>query len=345
MSHFAGLRCLMRHMHGHAWTWGAVGTFLLGLGVFTPPSAEACAAPNCLIDVRFPLPEDGGPVPANVPGLVVRPPLLESTDVSTLRLLQSDGTPVPFTLADGSRNTQVLVPKAPLVPGTRYRIEAKGLCQHQETQTQSATFTAGPERPLPTTLGTLSVDTPSRGTFPVYGDSNCGSTQEGDSTTLRFTPAAELVPFLPWVHWTVEVDGQPWSFSNHHGLTSAGADNYASHQYEYNRQLLFLYTVCTQYNPPPPGLGLTPGRHQATLQGTLEHADLTLPPLSVDFELTCATQSVDAGTPDGGTAEDGGTPDADPISSPSKGGCTQAGGGLTVLGLLATLRLWRGRRQ
>ncbi|GMT98705.1 hypothetical protein KH5H1_28240 [Corallococcus caeni] len=320
-----------------------MGTFLLGLGVFTPPSAEACAAPNCLIDVRFPLPEDGGPVPANVPGLVVRPPLLESTDVSTLRLLQSDGTPVPFTLADGSRNTQVLVPKAPLVPGTQYRIEAKGLCQHQETQTQSATFTTGPERPLPTTLGTLSVDTPSRGTFPVYGDSNCGSTQEGDFTTLRFTPSAELVPFLPWVHWTVEVDGQPWSFSNHHGLTSAGADNYESHRYEYNRPLLFLYTVCTPGNPSPPGLGLTPGRHQATLRGTLEHADITLPPLSVDFELTCATQSVDAGTPDGGTGEDGGTPDADPISSPSKGGCTQAGGGLTVLGLLATLRLWRGR--
>lgn len=144
--------------------------FLLGLGVLAPPAAQACVAPNCLVDVRFPLPEDGGAVPANVPGLVVRPPLRETTDVSTLRLLREDDSQVPFTLATGGRGTHVVVPKAPLVPGTRYRIEAKGICQFQETFTQSATFTAGPELPLPTTLGTLGVDTPRRGMFPVFGD-------------------------------------------------------------------------------------------------------------------------------------------------------------------------------
>ncbi|QAT87934.1 hypothetical protein EJ065_6405 [Corallococcus coralloides] len=334
----------MKQMHGHAWTWGAVGMFLLGLGALAPPSAEACVAPNCLVDIRFPLPEDGGTVPSNVPGLVVVPPLLENTDVSTLRLLQSDGTPVPFTLANGERRTHVLVPKAPLVPGTQYRIEAKGLCQYRDTQTQSATFTAGPELPLPTTLGTLSVDTPSQGVFPVFGDSNCGSPQEGEATTLRFTPSPELVPFLPWVHWAVEVDGQPWSFANHHGLTSTGEDNPDSHKYEYRRQLLSLYTVCQAYNPPPPNMGLTPGRHQATLKGTLEHADLTLPPLSVDFELRCPSRCMAAGCADGGTGVLGDPVDEDPLQSPSKSGCTQAGGGLTVLGLLATLRLWRGRK-
>jgi hypothetical protein len=327
-------------MHGNIWTRGVVATFLLGLGVLTPASADSCVAPNCMVGVRFPLPEDGGAVPANIPGLVVVPPLLESTDVSTLRLLQSDGTPVPFTLANGGRTTHVVVPKAPLVPGMQYRIEAKGICRNRETQTESATFTAGPELPLPTTLGTLSVDTPRRGEFVVFGDSNCGSQQEGDSTSLRFTPSPELVPFLPWVHWTVEVDGQPWSFGNHHGLTSTGADNASTHLYEYTRQLLFLYTVCTSYNPPPPGPGLTPGRHRATLQGTLERANLTLPPLSVDFELGCAARPVD-----GGTGTDGGPVDEDPIRDPAKSGCTQAGGGLAVLGLLATLRLWRGRRR
>ncbi|MHA7633721.1 hypothetical protein [Corallococcus sp. M7] len=331
-------------MHGHAWTWGAVGMFLLGLGALAPPSAEACVAPNCLVDVRFPLPEDGGTVPSNVPGLVVVPPLLENTDVSTLKLLQSDGTPVPFTLADGDRRTHVLVPKAPLVPGTQYRIEAKGLCQYRDTQTQSATFTADPELPLPTTLGTLSVDTPSQGVFPVFGDSNCGSPQEGEATTLRFTPSPELVPFLPWVHWAVEVDGQPWSFANHHGLTSTGEDNPDSHKYEYRRQLLSLYTVCKEYNPPPPNMGLTPGRHQATLKGTLEHADVTLPPLSVDFELRCPTACMGGGCADGGTDVVGDPVDEDPLHGPSKNGCAQAGGGLTVLGLLATLRLWRGRK-
>lgn len=140
--------------------------------------------------------------------------------------------------------------------------------------------------------------------------------------------------------WTVDVDGQPWSFSNHHGLDSAGEDNFDSHKYEYNRMLLSVYTVCTPGNPPPPGRGLTPGHHQATLQGTLEHADITLPPLSVEFELSCAPPATDAGTGDDDVT-DGGTGDADPIRGPSSDGCTQAGGGLTVLGLLATLKLWR----
>ncbi|MFB1481646.1 hypothetical protein [Corallococcus sp. RDP092CA] len=316
-----------------------VGTLMVGGALALPASADACVAPNCLVDVRFPLPEDGGPVPANVPGLVVVPPLLESTDVSTLRLTQADGVEVPFTLAEGARKTHVVIPKSPLVPGTAYRIEAKGLCQYQETQTQSATFTAGPELPLPKTLGTLSVDPPGWDTFPVFGDSNCGSPGSGEATTLRFTPSPELVPFLPWVHWTVEVDGQPWSSSNHHGLTSKGEDNPDSHLYEYNRQLLFLYSACTWSDPPPPGEGLSPGRHQATLRGTLEQADLALPLLSVDFELGCR-RCLSGGCADGGPID----PAPLPLPEPSSDGCTQAGGGLTVLGLLAALRLSRRRK-
>lgn len=327
---------------------------LLGMGVLVPSSAHACVAPNCMLGVRFPLPEDGGVVPANVPGLVTVPPLLESVEPSTVRLLLPDGTQVPATVTAGAHQTQVLVPEAPLVPGTTYRIEAKGACQLQPTQTESATFTAGPALPLPTTAGTLTVDPPSQGRFNVYGDSSCGDRQvEGNFTTLRFTPSPELVPFLPWVHWTVEVDGEPWSYAKHSGLTSSGEENLESRRYEYHRHLLFLHTFCAyvgcadSYQRPPID-SLPPGRHRATLKATLEHANLTLPPVSVDFELGCAAQAANTGAPwaygcaDGGPEIDGGpvteAPPPEPVDT--KKGCSQAGGGLTVLGLLATLRLW-----
>ncbi|MBZ4335474.1 hypothetical protein [Corallococcus sp. AS-1-12] len=342
-------------MNANAWSWSTVGMFLVGVGMLAPTPARTCIAPDCEQGVRFPLPGDGGVVPANVPGLVAIPPLRESVDPSTVRLLLPDGTPVPATVTAGAHETQVLVPDAPLEPGTPYRIEAKGTCERQGPQTRSVTFTAGPALPLPTNIGTLTADTPGWGYFHVYGDSTCGAWEEmGTSTTLRFTPSPELVPFLPWVHWTLEVDGEPWSSAKHGVLNSTGEDTVESYRAENIRQLLFLYTFCgyPSCRMPPEG-GLKQGRHRATLKATLEHANLTLPPVSVDFELSCSARGALAeGHPraqcaDGGpwAGDDAGTVDEDPSPVPgdSKKGCTQAGGGLTVLGLLATLRLWNGR--
>ncbi|MCY1043679.1 hypothetical protein OV208_20335 [Corallococcus sp. bb12-1] len=275
-------------------------------------------------------------MPTNLPGLVVVPPLLESVDPTTVRLLLEDGTPVSATVTAGAHSTQVLVPEAPLVEGTEYRLEATGVCSYQGTQTAETTFTAGAALPLPTTLGSLTAQTPRRGTFVVDADSNCGNTQqEGDSTSLRFTPSPELMPFLPWVSWTVQVDGAPWSYAKHGGVTATGEENFDTRLYEYNRRLFFLYTVCEELQPQAPNTGLAPGRHRATLQGTLEHANLTLPPLHVDFELTCAQKPVDP-EPEEPEPEEPGRPS-------SGGGCSQAGGSLAALGLLVTLRLWRRR--
>ncbi|GHG76192.1 hypothetical protein [Comamonas sp. JC664] len=352
-------------MHGYAAKWSTVGLFLLGLGTLIPTPAYACAAPNCMLGVRFPLPADGGVVPANVPGLVAVPPLLEKIDPSTVRLLLPDGTQVPTTVSEGAYQTQVLVPETPLEPGTMYRIEAKGDCELQATETESITFTAGPALPLPTTLGTLTVTAPEQGYVNVYGDSSCGGRViRGNHATLRFTPSPELVPFLPWVHWSLEVDGEPWSHAKHGGVSATGEEHSETRRYENSRHLLFVYTFCDYVGcmdstQRPPIHSLPPGPHRATLTATLEHANLTLPALSVDFELGCTEQGVTAGASlaagcadggpepeiDAGPVPDGGPGTQPPDTADFKKGCTQAGGGLTALGMLATLSLLLGRRS
>jgi hypothetical protein len=318
-------------MNGSVMNRGTLGLLLLGMGALIPTPAEACVTPNCMLGVRFPLPENGGPVPANVPGLVTVPPLLERIDPATVRLVREDGTPVPATVTGGAHQTQVVVPNAPLEPGATYRLEAKGDCRFQTTEPQSTTFTVGEARTLPTATGTLTATPPERGTFHVYGDSSCGNTKtEGDSTSLRFTPSPELVPFLPWVHWTVEVDGQTWASVRHDAFLATGEGNGAVYLYDYSRRMMFLYAVCQQPDSGMPVAGLAPGRHTATLRGTLEHANITLPPLSVDFQLSC----------------DSTRPDDDPTNDPGKSnGCSQSTGGMSVLGLLTTLGLWLGQRR
>ena len=156
------------------------------------------------------------------------------------------------------------------------------------------------------------------------------------------------------------MDGQPWSSGNHHALTATGDDNLDSHKYEYNRRLFPLHGLqAVQPAAAQPGRHARPPPGHAP--GVLEHASITLPPLNVDFELRCGGclaagcadgcpdiyDPDDGGTGDGGVPDggirDGGPRDVDPIRDTSRDGCTQAGGGLTVLGLLTTLRLWRRR--
>ena len=146
---------------------------------------------------------------------------------------------------------------------------------------------------------------------------------EGSTVTLSFTPTPELVPFLPWVHWTLEVDGKGWS-SVPHGAVDAAGTVMPPNRFASTHDLLIVYSVCKVLpdQQVSQNAGLPPGRHVATLRPVLEQSGTPLPPLEVAFELTCPK---DAPAPDASQRE----------------GCSQAGGGLAAFGLLATLRLWR----
>ncbi|MBN9682725.1 MULTISPECIES: hypothetical protein [unclassified Corallococcus] len=278
-------------------------------------------------------------VPANVPALVMASLGWPPVDSDSLRLRTEDGADVEAQLLSGPGRSGVLVPAAPLVPGTVYRLEGHSPCPgaSEEENTATATFTAGPAVALPTTSGTLRAGPEQHGSFPVYGGASCSTEVQGSEVTLSFTPSPELVPFLPWVHWTLEVDGQPWATAPHGAVEPAGTLRFMD-RLQYLHVPLTVYSVCEfpQEQPPPTDQGLAPGRHVATLRPVLEQSPTPLPALEVSFELTCPEKE----------PEPEPVPDVDPEpEAPRHEGCSQAGGGLAAFGLLATLRLWRRKNR
>ncbi|MBN8465435.1 hypothetical protein JYJ95_02870 [Corallococcus exiguus] len=261
-------------------------------------------------------------VPANVPALVMAAPGFPPLDLGSLRLRAEDGADVEARLLPGPHWSGVLVPTAPLVPGTGYRLEGHSPCpgSSEEENPVATTFTAGPAVAFPTASGTLQAGPEQHGSFEVHGGGSCSTGVEGSQVTLGFTPATELVPFMPWVHWTLEVDGQPWATAPHGTVDAAGSLGFLE-RLKYPHALLTVYSVCDfpREQQPPSDQGLAPGRHVATLRPVLEQSTTPLPALEISFELTCPKE-----------------PEA-----PRDEGCSQAGGGLAAFGLLATLRLWR----
>ncbi|GMT98706.1 hypothetical protein KH5H1_28250 [Corallococcus caeni] len=330
-------------MKTHGWTALTIGVFLGGFGLAKPPSAEACEGPLCTVEgSRVPLPPDAV-VPANVPALVVVPPAEEWVEEQTLRLRTKEGVDVEARLLKGPGSSGVLVPTAPLVPGTHYHLEGTIPCSDGHTGqpfAAMADFTAGPEVALPTATGVLEKGTSQAGSIKVWdGGASCAANYFGGRTTLEFTPAPGLVPFLPWVHWTLEVDGQTWATAPHGAVDASGgvipADGFRA-----MRDLLTVYTLCDQEPPgmPASARGVSEGRHTATLRPVLEQAGMALPALEVAFEVYCPHFGGDGGQEDP-------LPDPTPDDGPplKAKGCSQAGGGLAAFGLLATLRLWRRR--
>ncbi|WP_223637754.1 hypothetical protein [Corallococcus sp. EGB] len=258
---------------------------------------------------------------------MILPSPLFSVDAGDLRLRTEDGTDVEAQFLTGPHDSGLVIPTAPLVPGTRYHLEASNLCGGfpQTPGTLETSFTAGPAVALPAMSGTLRAAPEQSASFLVWGGPLCSVEVKGRTVSLGFTPAPELVPFLPWVHWTLEVDGKLWARAPH-GAVDATGNVMPPDRFAYPHDLLSVYSVC-EVRPgqqAPTDQGLPEGRHVATLRPVLEQSGTPLPPLEVSFELTCPKDA----------------PKPEPDTSEGRG-CSQAGGGLAAFGLLATLQLWR----
>jgi len=319
-------------------SWLAALTLGAGLGLSSP--AEACSGPVCEPNVEAPLPKQGT-VPANVPALVLYTEGVEivTSGENAPRLLRSNGDVVATSTVASSdkHHGWHVVPASPLVPGETYRLQGTGACNYPSGSTQAveASFTAGAASPLPTATGTLRVETTARGKVRVAHGSLCTTEQDSASVRFHFTPAPELVPFLPWVGWALEVDGQRWALERPGTVLPDGTlAPPTQRQLGFGARRIFqVHMSCAPQDSLSGDPGLTPGKHRATLRPTLAQASTALPPVEVDFELSC---------------------DAQPPSKPPREveqlplyGCSHAGGAsmLALPGLLALGFLVRRRTR
>jgi MYXO-CTERM domain-containing protein len=319
-----------------------LGMLALGAGLGLSSPAEACSAPLCEAGAMAPLPTSGA-VPANVPALVLLPSEMGGsidTRQQPPQLLRSDDSLVATRSVEPGMGESgwLVVPESPLVPGETYRLRAQGVCPAPQGSTRSleASFTAGAASPLPTATGSLRVDASGHERLSVAHGSLCSNTIDAGSVRFGFTPAPELVPFLPWVHWTLEVDGQRWTAARHGSVRPDGTLVPPNNNERIfgARRLLQVHTSCGGSHDETHDKGLSPGRHRATLRPALANAPGSLPPVEVDFELpTCPT------TP---------PPEPEPRPGWTGFGCSHAGGagvpallGLFSLGFLARRRTRR----
>jgi hypothetical protein len=327
-------------------TWKQVSwlpALALGAGLGLSSPAEACSAPVCEPDVKMPGPPRGGGIPANVPALVLfTDDAIVTSGDGAPRLLRANGDVVASSTVASSDDYHVwfVVPESPLVPGESYQLQARGECTTQSNSSKSAqfTFTAAAARPLPSATGTLTVGETGRGSVQVAHPAQCSSAIDAGYVRFHFTPAPELVPFLPWVRWTLDVDGTRWASTKYGTVLPDGtlAAPLPRETYFGERRLFQVHAACGTTETYL-DRGRTPGRHHATLRAVLANAPSALPPVELDFELTCPGP----GEPPPPTPQQ-----PEPVTSPDEKnpngfGCSQATGpgmgalvGLLALGFL-----------
>ncbi|MGZ3455188.1 MAG: hypothetical protein ACXVEF_36625 [Polyangiales bacterium] len=144
-------------------------------------------------------------VPANLPGLAITGGV-EVTDVS---LLAPDGTEVPTTVT-GTLYEKIVKIDGTLVEGDTYTIRWSDTCEGMQTKS----FTATASVPLPSSAGIASAG-------ELKNDLYYGMCDESGDPILQaqryvnWTPAPELIPFLPVLRVQLVVDGAPSYFYGH----------------------------------------------------------------------------------------------------------------------------------
>lgn len=276
--------------------------------VVAPRAADACSA-SCNWDGYF-VPGDGATVPANLPAIYWRPrgDASEPTPAMvTLTTAADPGTPLAFTATRaGDGGHYLLVPDAPLVPGTQYILSDANGCDYDGPSGEGprATFTVGPEAPLPTGLGAMTVaNLPTRSETLATSSGSCSIpvTTISAEVAIDYAQASDAAPWRDVLHFTTFVDGQRWfALGSILSTVSPGA-SWAG------RGVDRLVAVC-RYDfdvppgsPPPSGFGLPEGEHQVQLRATLPGTDLALATETEDVLLRCPPI-----LPDDDASEDGG---------------------------------------
>lgn len=252
------------------------------LSLYAPP-VEACVGLGCM-DPWTSLPRPGQAIPANVPALgLFSPGALDERVLDRLSLVQfvrDGGQAIDFDLDAGTM--LVLRPKAPLPAGETVVLRYPPLCfgfgADAGTERTEVPIVVTAAAPLPSTLGTLTIQKTGLEQIPVNASVTCGTNLRAAYTDLSFTPDPALVPFLPVTGWTLTVDGTPWAVEEIGTVLADGTllpvRQYPG-QYHEARRILRVHAACGATGEGVDH-GVSPGHFVARLEGTLLGTNTTL---------------------------------------------------------------------
>ncbi len=140
-------------------------------------------------------PAYGWPIPANTPALPFEGTHVDgslTTSIDDMALVAPDGSVVDASVEGdlSSLKYRLLVPAAPLSPGSGYTLSYREMCSKGTSADKTRTFDVGDESPLPTKIGTLDL----------------AWTLDSDQLRITVTFSDELKPFLQttWVSISAE---------------------------------------------------------------------------------------------------------------------------------------------
>ena len=232
--------------------------------------AEACSPPRCW--AGFFTPAHATTVPANVPALHWRPAGSfdgSAADPTKVTLATAAGAPVAITVSPQPNGDFLLVPTEPLVPGTTYKLRDANACDGVAGPT--STFVAGPDAPLPTSLGNLGATAQGIAPLEVATVSgSCSSTIEADQVFVEVSLSAEAEPWIHLLHFETIADDAGWRPQQSIIAPLAPGNSWRG------RGADLLYSTCASEDDGA-SQGLANGTYDVVLRATLPGAAVNSP--------------------------------------------------------------------
>jgi hypothetical protein len=206
-------------------------------------------------------------------------------DPITPQLFTSDGAPVDGTVADGPLGLRTFRPRQMLELGRTYELRwTDAHCSQlgPAPRARMSRFTVGPEAPLPTRLGAVTVS-------PAIRDQRRFSCLPDPvdvvARRVDIAPDPALAPWLPLTVWEVRADGAAWA-NGKQGVVSA--DGTIAKDAHFGGDVGDLYTVCSAADDAP--TGLAPGPHHIDVVASLPGSAVTLS-ATIETTLSCGSAS------------------------------------------------------
>lgn len=258
----------------------------LASSVIAERAADACSSsPSGALLLR-----DGATVPANLPGIEWVPSrcTVDEPDLTTLTLVDAAAPSIPLAIelvplplaSETAAQRYLVVPKARLVDGKRYVIADATTCIGQA---RTATFTAGPAAPLPTSLGEIRVSASAMATLAVAHDASCSFEVEANRAELEIALSAEAMPWRDVLQFETLADGASWSAKT--SLVPRPT----------NRGTDVVYRTCAAVKAEnQEGFarsGLDAGRHQVAFRATIAGTGVRMLASPVPVSLACSDEA------------------------------------------------------